>query len=180
MSTTFFDEIRALQAHALENASPSSFASEKFRRYDGDEPFRDWAAENATAAFRRFYIEQDSFSPPLVTNGDVAPVENEVEIVVAYPQGRNYGAGGYRAMRDVIREDRMTLHAKCGVLSAGKTWPAFGCYDERVDLEDNDDVSFLVMRLRVAYWEDYSGTRRDPLYLDGHDAVTVDGAVVYG
>ena len=181
MITTFFDEIRDMQSHKLEQATPTSMSAVKFERALPEVDFRDWADANPQACLRRFAIaDLFEYDEVFAQNGDIEPVTMRAELVIAYPNDRRYGGEGRNDMFDLIRQDMLTVTKRCGFLASGTTWPRFAASEDSwsVESEASDVVTFLVVQYELRFWEDVSSTRRDFLF-NGNDPVTIDGAQVY-
>jgi hypothetical protein len=140
----------------IEAITPTSLASDKFRRYrnEGGADFEAWAEANPAAALRRFQVREvgDDESPD-VSNSDLEAVEIRYEIRIAYPQTHRYGAANAMDRDDVINQDWLKINAAIGIygrnnFSSSHDCTPLGAVKTR---EQGAKVDYLVVRARYRY-----------------------------
>lgn len=118
MSTTTADAIRDRVIAVISALVPASLPSDRFRPYlnEGDGDFAAFAADNADASWRRFQVrDTGDYSPPAVSNTDVAEDIVTFAIAVAYPQTSRAGAKNALDRDTVMKQDQRLLEQAIGL-----------------------------------------------------------------
>lgn len=160
MSTTTAEAIlNSITSRIVTRLTPTYDSDKLFLLHEEQEEngFRDWAERNADACLRKFSaMFMGEEEPPLVSNGDVELVGEELEVVVAYPTTNRFRS--QVALHHVIREDLRQIEHEVGsngfnaldtdVASIG-TATVITLGRRR---EDGPPVTFGVLRLRAMYY----------------------------
>lgn len=151
--------LNSITSRIVTRLTPNYEAERKFELYEEQDEngFRDWAERNKDACFRKFSaLFLGEVSPPSVSNTDAERVEEEIEIVVAYPHTLRFRS--IVALHHVVREDLRQIEHEVGsngfnaldtdVASIG-TATVVTVGQRR---EDGPPVTFGVLRLRAGYY----------------------------
>lgn len=153
--TTTPDVIRDSIASRIAAIVPAIHAAQPFIEHREEMPFRAWSAANPPGSLRRFSVRWvGAVAAPVVTNMDLEEVEDEIEIVVAYPTNWRHGGRQLAGLDDVVKADARRISHVVGTngaagMAAVTTSATAITLSESVDA--GDAVTFGVVRLRVVY-----------------------------
>lgn len=159
MPTTIAN-IRDELVAAIGALTPRSHATVKFgfapRR--GMAPladFRDWAEENAQAAFRAYDVTWSGWEPASGWDHDLQRRRAPLHLVIAYPhQYGIYGSDDHADLRDTLEQDASQILAAIGVAGAANYPADSSPVTESVEVEVGQDVTFGVLLVTVEYLYD--------------------------
>lgn len=155
MATTTAYAIRNSIATAVRGVTPSLLADTAFLEHRNEQPFRDWADSNPTAALRRFSVRELGVrEPPMVSNGDLEWHETDFEVVIAYPISGRYGDGKDVDMDRVMESDQDLVETAIGLRGsiADAALIRGSSFTER---EYGATVAFTVIRQRMGHYRSY-------------------------
>ncbi len=140
----------------IESLTPTSLASDKFRRHrnEGDANFEEWAEKNPAAALRRFQVREVSEDgEPDVSNTTEEAVETELEVRIAFPQSHRYGAANGMDRDDVRKLDWKQIKQTIGAngranFSGTSDCTPLGGAETR---EQGGKIDYSVIRVRFRY-----------------------------
>lgn len=164
MATATPETIRNRIAALLEALTPTSLSGDKFRqsRDEAGADFVAWAEKNPGGCFRRFQVRASRLAlMPQVSNVDLAQLEEEFAIRVAYPQTHRFGGAAGRDRDDVIAEDLRKLNYTIGIYGRANFSSTHDCtplgMPDDAEIEYGTGVDFLVVRARFLYTLDVDG-----------------------
>lgn len=153
MATTTAAAIRDAMITAIHALTPTSETGTKYRIVDHEDgDFRNWAENNASAALRKFTIDElGNVEAPTVSSTIEEWVWEDFEVIIAYPRRSlsRHGNKSYRSLTDVIRQDEAQVRYRLHNSTLG--------VDAVVTLgqwrRDNGQAClFATLPMRVGYW----------------------------
>lgn len=155
-STTTIAAIRDNLATRIGAIAPTVAADTKFRVFREEQPFREWAAANPAAAFRRFSVRAGAVvGQPEIIDSTATWIEQDIDVVVAYPTNGRFGSRVMVDVDEIVFADLAKIDHTVG--TEGYATFAASIPDAAVTTieamrEEAGPVTYGVLRLRAHFY----------------------------
>lgn len=152
--TTSAQLIREDRRNIVESLNPAQLNKVKFREYNRDGDFREWAEANPAACFRRFQIRDlATYEIPLISDMVAEEVQTQFEVIVAYPADGRFGSDIVNGLEDAIRSDQVRIESRIGAMSNANYPSGLNLFQlASVEIEREGAVYFLSCTFDVDFY----------------------------
>lgn len=155
-STTTIAAIRDNLATRIAAVTPTDQANVPFRVYREEMPFREWCAANPGGCFRRYSVRATAtVTAPTVTDTAVEWVEQDLDVMIAYPTTGRFGARVMVDVDEIVFADLQKLEHTVGTngyATFAASIPDAAVTTIEAAREDAGPVTFGVLRLRAHFY----------------------------